>query len=205
MVDDAYFGLSYEDDVYPESIFSLLAGASPQLLTVKVDGATKEDYVWGLRVGFLTFGYRGAVPDALTALENKCAGTVRATISNAPRISQSVLLEAYQSETFEAEKAEKYQILRKRFEHLKAQFVAQDDFSERFTVLPSNAGYFLCLRPKEVASEALRTHLIAHYGVGVIATGPLVRIAFSSVPMAHISSMVTAMVSAYDDLVSQSA
>ena len=151
----------------------------------------------------MTFGYRGAKTDGLTALENKCAGTVRATISNAPRISQSVLLEAYQSDTFEEEKAEKYRILRDRFEYLKAQFSAQENFSERFTVLPSNAGYFLCLRPKNVASEALRTHLIANYGVGVIAAGPLVRIAFSSVPKTHIASMVTAIVSAYDDLISQ--
>ena len=205
MIDDAYFGLRYEDDVYPESMFSLLSDACPQLLAIKVDGATKEDYVWGLRVGFLTFGYQGAKSNGLAALENKCAGTVRATISNAPRISQSVLLEAYQSDTFEAEKAEKYLILRDRFEHLKAQFAAQDNFIDRFTVLPSNAGYFLCLHPKHVASEALRTHLIAHYGVGVIAAGPLIRIAFSSVPKAHIASLVTAIVSGYDDLVSQNA
>lgn len=202
LVDDAYFGLRYEDNVFPESIFSLLSDASSQLLTIKIDGATKEDYVWGLRVGFLTFAYQGAEAKALEALENKCAGTVRATISNAPRLSQSVLLEAYGSDTFQAEKAEKYRILKDRFEHLKLQFSMQSGFEDRFDILPSNAGYFLCLRPLGVQSEPLRTQLINHYGVGVIAAGPLIRIAFSSVPKAHIASLVQAIVSAYDDLMS---
>lgn len=201
LVDDAYFGLCYEDDVYPESIFALLADASPDLLAIKIDGATKEDYVWGLRVGFLSFGYKGATGRGLEALENKCAGTVRATISNAPRVSQSILLKAYLSESFHAEKAQKYTILKARFDHLKQQFEGQDDFYSRFSVLPSNAGYFLCLRPKAVESETLRTHLITNYGVGVIATGPLIRIAFSSVPMVNIEPLVSAIVSAYDDLV----
>ena len=49
IVDDAYFGLNYEDGLLEESIFSMLADAHEALLAVKVDGATKEDYVWGFR------------------------------------------------------------------------------------------------------------------------------------------------------------
>ena len=47
LVDDAYFGLVYEDNVFKESIFARLAGLSENIMAVKLDGPTKEDYVWG--------------------------------------------------------------------------------------------------------------------------------------------------------------
>ncbi|MEA3280667.1 MAG: aminotransferase class I/II-fold pyridoxal phosphate-dependent enzyme, partial [Thermodesulfobacteriota bacterium] len=56
VADDAYFGLFYEDDTIKESLFARLCGMHPRLLAVKLDGATKENYVWGLRVGFITYG-----------------------------------------------------------------------------------------------------------------------------------------------------
>ena len=62
LVDDAYFGLVYEAGVMRESLFALLCGLHPNLLAVKLDGPTKEDYVWGFRVGFLTYGIGHATP-----------------------------------------------------------------------------------------------------------------------------------------------
>jgi aspartate/methionine/tyrosine aminotransferase len=62
LIDDAYFGLVFEDGVFPESVFAPLCDAHPNLLAVKIDGATKEDYVWGFRVGFLTYGIQGGTP-----------------------------------------------------------------------------------------------------------------------------------------------
>ena len=49
--DDAYYGMFFDDDCATESIFGPLAQAHPNLLAIKVDGATKEQFVWGLRVG----------------------------------------------------------------------------------------------------------------------------------------------------------
>jgi aspartate/methionine/tyrosine aminotransferase len=97
ITDDAYFGLIYEEDVLRESIFSHLSGRTPRLLAIKLDGATKEDYVWGLRVGFITYGAclevePGPVYDALV---RKTAGDVRGSISNASHLSQSLLLKKY--------------------------------------------------------------------------------------------------------------
>ena len=65
LIDDAYFGLVFEDGVIGESIFVDLADAHPNLLAVKIDGATKEDYVWGFRVGFLTYRHQGRHAGAL--------------------------------------------------------------------------------------------------------------------------------------------
>src|SRR5512139_2144554 len=51
-VDDAYYGMFFDDAAEKESLFGRLAGASNDLLAIKIDGATKEEFVWGLRVGF---------------------------------------------------------------------------------------------------------------------------------------------------------
>ena len=52
VTDDAYFGLFYEPETLKESIFARLCGAHPGILAVKLDGATKENYVWGPAGGF---------------------------------------------------------------------------------------------------------------------------------------------------------
>lgn len=54
IIDDAYFGLFYENSIQ-ESIFTKLLNLHPNLLPIKLDGATKEQFAWGLRVGFITY------------------------------------------------------------------------------------------------------------------------------------------------------
>lgn len=68
VTDDAYFGLFFEDSMQ-ESLFGKLADLHDNVLAVKVDGATKEEYVWGFRVGFIT--YASSSKAALAALEQK--------------------------------------------------------------------------------------------------------------------------------------
>ena len=104
LLDDAYFGLFYEDSV-KESLFAQLAGLHAKILPVKVDGATKENYVWGLRVGFIT--YASESEDVLHALEEKTKGIIRGTISSGPHLSQTIILESLQSEEFDREKTRK--------------------------------------------------------------------------------------------------
>ncbi|HYQ55921.1 MAG TPA: aminotransferase class I/II-fold pyridoxal phosphate-dependent enzyme, partial [Draconibacterium sp.] len=91
ITDDAYFGLVYEEGIATESIFAPLSQLHENVLAVKVDGATKEDYVWGFRVGFITYGIKGGDAELYSALEAKTAGAIRGNISNAANISQSLL------------------------------------------------------------------------------------------------------------------
>ena len=77
LIDDAYFGLVYEDGVMQDSIFAWLADAHERLLAVKIDGPTKEDFAWGYRVGFLTFAFKDATQSQLDILADKAAATVR--------------------------------------------------------------------------------------------------------------------------------
>ena len=110
LLDDAYFGLFYEDSI-KESLFGLLADSHQNILPVKIDGATKENYVWGLRVGFITYA---TTSDILDALEQKTKGIIRGTVSSGSHISQTILLESLQSEEFLQEKEEKFQIMQGR-------------------------------------------------------------------------------------------
>ena len=182
LLDDAYFGLVYEDGVTKESLFVKLLEANENLLAVKLDGPTKEDYVWGFRVGFMTFGFKGASEAQLKALEDKAAGTVRGNISNAPSISQKILLAAYQSPEYVDQKAEKYATLKKRYDIIKEVLASHPEYKDAFEAMPCNSGYFMCIKPKGVDAEELRQKLIKDYSTGTIMLSGLIRVAFSAVP-----------------------
>ena len=159
--DDAYFGLFYEAEVQKESLFAKICDRHPRLLAMKLDGATKENYVWGLRVGFITYGF-GADDNPLPAyeaLEKKTAGCIRGNISNASHLSQSIVLKSMESENYQAEKAEKCDILRKRAEKVKA-VLSDSKYADAWDVYPFNAGYFMCIRLKTVDAETLRCHIL---------------------------------------------
>ena len=180
ILDDAYFGLFYTDDVPGESLFGKLASRSDHLFPVKLDGATKEQYAWGLRVGFITFNAVAREREAglYDALEKKVAGAIRGSISNCSQLSQSVLLRALENPDFTRQKEEKYNLMRERA--LKVKEVLQNpSYAEVWEPYPFNAGYFMCLRLKGIDSEELRKRLLERYGVGVIAQGDDLRIAFS--------------------------
>lgn len=181
VTDDSYFGLFYEEDTFKESMFAKLCGRHSRLLAVKLDGCTKENFVWGLRVGFITYGAKsgGAASSVYDALERKTAGCVRGTISNASHLSQSIVLKSMQSDTFAIEKAEKFAILKNRALRVKT-ILADPKFNDAWDVYPFNSGYFMCLKLKTVDAEALRRHLLINYGVGLIAIGDKnLRVAFS--------------------------
>ena len=182
LIDDAYFGLVYEKGIERQSLFAYLADLHPNVLAVKLDGATKEDYVWGFRVGFITFGIKGGNEAFYKAMEAKTAGAIRGSISNASHLSQSLVLSAYDSSTYASEKKQKYELLKSRYEEVKSVLKAHPEYAECFTALPFNSGYFMCVRvAKGIDAEKVRKKLLDRYDTGVISTGDLLRIAFSSI------------------------
>ena len=202
ILDDAYFGLFYDDNVMKESLFALLAGVHPRILAIKLDGATKENYVWGLRVGFITYGtfLKGNPEDAYEALEKKTAGAVRGTISNSPHLSQSIVLGSLSSDNYEIEKEEKFRIMSNRATRLK-EVLASNKYSEAWDVYPFNSGYFMCMGLKTVDAEELRLHLLDSYGVGVISLGKTdIRVAFSCVEEENIAELFDLIFQGIKDL-----
>ena len=190
--DDAYFGLFYEADVLKESIFGYLADCHKRILAIKLDGATKEDYVWGLRVGFITFAAvaKGGLYDAL---EKKTAGAIRGNISNCPHHSQSILLRAMADEGYAEEKERNFATLQARAAKVK-DVLRQSRFSTVWRPYPFNSGYFMCLRLNQINAEQFRLRLLERYGIGVITTDDRdIRIAFSCIEKDDISELFDLM------------
>jgi len=201
-LDDAYFGLFYEEQTLKESLFALLCGRHPNLLAVKLDGGTKEHFIWGLRVGFITYGAScdGDAAPLYEALEKKTAGAVRGNISNASHLSQTILLNSMLSPGNLAEREAKFKILKARA--LKVKIVLSNaKYDAAWDVYPFNSGYFMCLRLKTVEAEPLRVHLLDRHGVGLIALGRQdLRVAFSCIDEAQVEDLFDTVLQGIKDL-----
>ncbi|MHB9022571.1 MAG: aminotransferase class I/II-fold pyridoxal phosphate-dependent enzyme [Armatimonadota bacterium] len=203
VTDDAYFGLFYGEDVLQESLFAKLAGIHERILAVKVDGPTKEEYVWGFRTGMITFGAKAKLSDEAlyAALEKKVAGAIRSAISNCSHPAQSILVKAMSSETFAAECKEKHDILEARAAKVQ-EILAGADFADVWEAYPFNAGYFMCVKLKGLDAERYRKHLLERHGIGVIADGKHdIRVAFSAVDIDQLPALYATMASAARELI----
>lgn len=167
-----------------------------------MDGATKEDYVWGLRVAFVTYGIPACENQAAVydALEKKTAGAVRGNISNASHLSQSIVLKAMQSEGYWESKEEKGKILKTRAN--KVGEVSRDaKYADAWSVYPFNSGYFMCIALKNTDAETLRLHLLDKYGVGLIALGATdIRVAFSCLELGDVEELFDIIYQGIQDL-----
>ena len=104
--DDAYFGLFYSEEVMQESLFAHTANLDERILAVKLDGATKEQFVWGFRVGFITFasGGQGSGEVIYDVLGKKTMGAIRGGISNCSHLSQTLIVKAFESSRLSSKK-----------------------------------------------------------------------------------------------------
>ncbi|ODP29836.1 hypothetical protein PTI45_00814 [Paenibacillus nuruki] len=197
VTDDAYFGLFFEDSLH-ESLFGSLLDLHPRILPIKVDGATKEEYVWGFRVGFITYGAQDL--EAIVALEQKTLGIIRATISSGPHPSQTFILKALQDPNFKAQKEEKFQVMKGRANKVK-ELLNTDQYADTWEYYPFNSGYFMCLKLKDVSAEDVRLRLLREYEVGTIALGAHdLRIAFSCIAEEYLEDLFNLIYQAVQDV-----
>jgi aspartate/methionine/tyrosine aminotransferase len=197
--DDAYYGMFFDPACEPESLFGRLSRAHPNLLAVKVDGATKEEFAWGLRVGFITFGVQNGTAAVYGALEDKTAGVIRAVVSSVTQSGQSIVLKALQDPDFRLQRAQKVAILRRRAE-VTAVECRRPEYADCWDVYPFNSGYFMCLRLKGADADTIRMKLLDEYGVGTIALGEAnLRVAFSCLTVEQIPAVFDAIAKAVRD------
>jgi aspartate/methionine/tyrosine aminotransferase len=200
--DDAYFGLFFEEETAKESLFAKIAGKAERLLAVKLDGATKEDYVWGFRTGFITYGFKADKGGATLsdALEKKTAGCIRGNISNCSHLSQTILLKSMAEDNYEILKQEKFDLIKARAMRMKA-VLKDPKYADGFEAYPFNSGYFMCIRLKDVNAEALRLHLLDNYGTGLISIGDKnLRVAFSCLEEQDVTALFDIILSGINDL-----
>ncbi len=191
ILDDSYFGLAFEEDIFTESLFSELAQCHENLLAVKVDGITKEEYSWGLRVGFVTYGIKNGSKELYKALEDKTAGAIRGNISNASHPAQSICLAALKSAEHDKEKASNKLVMRERYLKVKEVLSKHSEYGKFFEALPFNSGYFMCVRLKGSNPDKVWEVLLNKYSTGVICYSEknLFRIAFASTPADKIEKL----------------
>lgn len=200
ILDDAYFGLVYEEGVHAESLFAEFATLHENVLAVKLDGTTKEDYVWGLRVGFISFAFKGATAAQLQALEAKAAGDVRSGVSNITSVGQQLSVSAYEDEGYLRQKREKFAVLERRYREIRRILAAHPEYSGLFEAMPFNSGYFMCVKPIGCDAEVVRRRLIDGYSTGVIRLSGLIRLAFSTTPFDKLERLFENVANAIRDV-----
>ena len=191
--DDAYFLLFFDDECNKESIFAQLADLNEKVLAVKCDAATKEEEVWGFRIGFITFASKGLTEAQYKALESKVSGVIRGTISCASTPSQTILLHALtdRKEQMRAQRKEAIAIMKGRYDELKKEIMKHEKLFDIMRPLPFNSGYFMSFELCESKSDEYQKELLEKDGIGVISLfGKYVRIAFSSVDKASMPDLV---------------
>jgi aspartate/methionine/tyrosine aminotransferase len=204
VLDDAYFGLFYHlgGESMTESLFGRLIGRHPNLFAVKLDGATKELFAWGLRCGFLCVGPGRAetAQEVAEVLDAKLRGAIRSGISNVSQLSQTLVENALAASSVAEERKQKRELLRARAERVHA-VAGAPRFRESWQVYPFNSGYFMCLAVEGVDAERVRVHLLESQGIGLVATSPTdLRIAFSCLELEEIEPLFEALHRAIQEL-----
>lgn len=186
LCDDAYLGMVWEEGCYEGSLFNaLLDLPADRVLPIKVDGATKELFFFGGRVGFITFGATGR---AAAALEEKALAVMRATLSSCPALSQSIVLSALENPALGVQRGNLLALLERRYRALRR---ALDDTD--FQAWPYNAAFFTLIQaPRD--PEQMRRDLLAD-GVGVIAVPEVnaLRLSYASVHEDDMVELVDAL------------
>ena len=190
--DDAYYGLNYEDDIEPQSLFAYFADMSENVLAIKADGPTKEDFAWGFRSGFITFAAKGLTDDQYAALTTKIMAAIRSSVSCASTPSQSLVLHALKDPAHEAQKKELRAMLKRRYD-LVRNFV-NTHTSNILSPLPFNSGYFMSFHVANGKAEEIRKALLSKVGIGIIQIDAhTLRVAFSSIDEDKIDSVFTSI------------
>ena len=178
--DDAYFGLNYEDDIEPQSLFAYMADLHENVLAIKADGPTKEDFAWGFRTGFITFASKGLTDAQISALTTKFMAAIRSSVSCSSTVSQSLVLKALADEEHNKQKVELRAMLKRRYDAVRA--FLNTHTSKVLEPLPFNSGYFMSFNVKTGNAEEIRKKLLAEKGIGIIQIDAnTLRVAFSSI------------------------
>lgn len=201
IVDDAYFGLFYEEETEKESIFSYLCDADENIFVIKGDAATKEQMVWGFRIGFISYGAKGLEDRHYQALTNKTLGAIRCTVSNCDRPGQTLLLDAMKNGAhYEEDKQKLFDEMALRYAILKKELENYED-SNLLRAYPFNSGYFMAFDTLGHSAEELRRYLLDKYSVGAVSIfDKTFRVAYCSVEPEKIKDLIALIYKAAGEL-----
>lgn len=194
MCDDAYFGLFYEDNIFCESSFSVFSKLHENILAVKLDGATKELFSWGLRVGFITLGNKTMSDAVKKALETKIKGALRASTTSASQLSQSIVLRTVEHPTIDSQMEKQFLDMKNRYIITKQAITeASSEYPHSSLVpYPCNSGYFISFHSTKISAETIRQYLLAreNESIALISLGATLRFTFAAVDAEKIQKII---------------
>ena len=199
--DDAYFGLFFEDDTEKESLFAYLADAHENIFAIKGDAATKEEMVWGFRIGFISYASKNFTSAHLDALTKKTLGSIRCSVSNCDRPGQSLLLKALRDgKNYAHDKERLFNIINERYVTMK-KVVEEHKDSKLLRPYSFNSGYFMAFDVTPHSAEELRLYLLDKYEIGAInILGNTLRLAYCSVENENLEDLVNILYKAAEEL-----
>ena len=160
----------------------------PNLLAIKIDGPTKEEYVWGFRIGFVTVGAAGLGDEHYRAFEQKAMAAIRSTVSSANRMAQHLVLAALDHPEHARQRDANQEELRRRY--LTTFREVGKRSSAAIRPLPFNSGYFMCFHLPDGTAEDVRRYLLHQRGIGTISVdAEHLRVAFAGVDTADLPEL----------------
>ncbi len=201
LTDDAYFGLFFESDTEKQSLFAYLADAHENIFAIKGDAATKEEMVWGFRIGFISYASKSFTPEILDALTKKTLGAIRCSVSSCDRPGQSLLLKALtEGRSYDADKERLFSIIAERYRTIHKAIEAHKGCSV-LRPYSFNSGYFMAFDVSPHSAEELRQYLLDKYQIGAInILGSTLRLAYCSVENEMLEDLVDTVYKAAEEL-----
>ena len=178
-----------------------LADAHDNIFAIKGDAATKEEMVWGFRIGFISYASKGFTPEILDALTKKTLGAIRCSVSSCDRPGQSLLLKALtEGKSYNADKERLFSIISERYETIHKAIEAHKD-CKVLRPYSFNSGYFMAFDVAPHSAEELRQYLLEKYEIGAInILGSTLRLAYCSVENEMLGDLVDIVYKAAEEL-----
>jgi len=125
-----------------------LQNAHERILAVKLDGPTKEDYVWGFRVGFVHLRHGPGIRQRFTAHSRQSSpAPLRGNISNCSNLSQTLPPCRNAHRGYEKRESEKFAILKTPTTKKSGTSLPRTpEYRPFFAPLPFHSGYFMCIK-----------------------------------------------------------
>ncbi len=189
ILDDAYEGYVYENNVINHSLYPYLIGLNDNVLVAKVDGISKRYTAYGIRLGMVTLGFGSEITEEQKhSYRESVAKTARTLTSSAPREPQEAFAHIFNDprklRKIKEEKMQILNLLKRRYVLLKE--IIADKSHSFLTPVDFNSGFFGYWivsngnSPSKIGYELLKN------GLGVVPDNTGIRLAFCSVKMKDI-------------------
>ncbi len=171
ILDDAYEGFVYEENVVDHSLFPHLVGLNENVIVAKIDGASKRYCAYGARLGLVTVGFGFEAEDKEKfQVRELLAKIARSTTSSPPRGIQEALLHIFtnekKNEQIEKEKKHVFEVLKNRYLLIKK--LSEEEESKILLPAKFNSGFFSYYLIKTHQSAVEIGSKLLERGLGIV-------------------------------------